>query len=1020
VFMKSARVVLTLLVVLAMVPSVFAERLTGSLRGRITDKAGFPLPGAFIYVSSDALQGSRNYITADTGDYGFLHLPPGTYRITVEMPGFKTVNVDKLRVDTGKGLTLNFRLEATEIEEEVTRLDSVPALDSRSPGISFTVDADLLRHAPLTRDFASVVRLAPGIIPDDADPDRFFSVHGSTVRANTFALNGLIMSDPLTMAPSPGINTDIIDQVEFETMSHPVETFSSEGAYVNIVTKSGGNSFLGELRILHTSDALTNERWTEKEIAEKGVAAPLDPQKRWDFGVNLGGPIMEDRVWYFASFRLDFRSRTAPFKLWTDPLGTVHDPYNWRGSELMSFLKLSTQVSNEITAALSFGYSNRYQPVSDTYLTLNSPKSATRGLRHDGQFTASANVTYKLNQDTFFDLVGSLIQRSTPLLLDTEGSALPSYVDAATGYTWGSAAFNEKSTGRRFRGAASITHFKNSLGISHELRAGADYEETYGDQSTWKNDNLIMNWLDKSPYYFGTAVSPTSGKTVGKGLIGFYLAAQAEDGLLLKNDIKRVGFYAQDALTIARRATFSLGLRFDRSVGRIQTLTRGASGNAVSIDIGKKLIKTVYGFNPYDAGSVPGWDSMLVWNALSPRAGLSLDLFGNGRTILKTSFGRYAEYLNLGYFKELAMLQPSRYHQFYWYDENGDSAVSTADSFALFSDDYRTYTADIEVRRVAPGVKAPMTSELTLGLLQEISKDFSVSLTYISKIQKNIVESVLYDPNSGVEWYEADGAAAKWWIPFSTVVPAAHGYAETPLTVYFRSSDAPAVFERIQNVPQLKRTYKAVEITARKRMSDNWQFYGSITWGRAEGNIGLGAASSTGYSPAAGSPNYFVNLVDESRLDLDRPAAVRLLGTYRFPKDFYLTLYYSGRSGYPWARSVTVVPPDSWAEANGAVATPVTVYLEKPGERRAKFDGSLDMRVEKEFVFRNRKKLTLTIDVLNLMGHRSSLIDLNDGGYWYPAAADSSDGQRVVSPTFEKYLSLLGERRFLLSLNVQF
>jgi hypothetical protein len=129
---------------------------------------------------------------------------------------------------------------------------------------------------------------------------------------------------------------------------------------------------------------------------------------------------------------------------------------------------------------------------------------------------------------------------------------------------------------------------------------------------------------------------------------------------------------------------------------------------------------------------------------------------------------------------------------------------------------------------------------------------------------------------------------------------------------------------------------------------------------------------------------------------------------------------YTRRSGAPWARTVTVLPPDDWAAVNDVVAEPVTVYLETPGARRFASEQSLDARLEKELVFRNRKRLTFTIDVFNLLGNKSSLFDLDDGGFWYPAAADSSQGTRVLSPTFGKYVSLLGARSVRLSLSVQF
>jgi len=1010
-----------LFVVLALASTAFADRLTGSLKGRITDKQGYPLPGAFIYVSSPVLLGIQNYITADTGSYAFIQLPPGTYKVTVEMPGFKTVNVDNLRMNVGKAMTLNFKLEATDIEEEITSLGITPLVDTLSAKDAFVADKDILRHAPLPRDFASIAGLAPGVVADPAFPGRDFAVHGSTVRANTFVFGGTDLTDPLTMAPLANLNVDVVEEVEFETTSHPAETYPAEGGFINVVTKSGGNQFLGDLHLTHSSGSLSKELWPEQDLAEKGLAAPPAAQRHWDFSLNMGGPILEDRAWYFTNARLDLRSKEAPFQPWTDPLGTVHDGYRWRDRDLMTFLKISTQVTSNIRAVATVNYQNRYQPVTEPFLSLNTPREASRSLDHDSLFAASAIVNYKMDQNTFVDLSVGLAQRSKPLLLNVDGQNLPNYTDAVSGRVWGSAPFNEKSTERRFKAAVSITRIQNGImGIAHELKAGAEYEDAYGDLTTWKEDNLAVTYFAGNPYYYGTAVSPKTGKAVGKGLISFSLASKAEGGLILKEEMKRLGFYVQDALTIAQRATIHLGLRFDRSAARLPAISKDQSGNAVSIKIGTDLIKPAYGLNPYDQNVIQAWDQVMVWNALSPRAGLSLDLFGNGRSILKASFSRYSEYLNLGTIQEMAPFPPTRSHSFEWYDEDGNGKVDPTDTYALFPDEYRIYKESYFKQRVSPDAKAPHTNELTVGLHQETLKDLTVSLEYIVKNQTNILENVLYDPDSGVEWYSADGPSQSWWVPFKTIVPAAGDYPGTPVTVYFRSDSAPAVFDRLQNVPQLKRKYGALELTVRKRMSDNWQFYGSVVWGKATGNVGLNAAASSGFSTAVGTPNSFVNVPEDSRLDLDRSISIRLMGTYRFPWDFFLTLYFSGWSGAPWARSVTILPPDSWARLNGVTAAPVTVFLERPGSRRTSFDDSLDLRIEKEFMLRNRKRLRLFADVFNLLGRKSSVLDLNDAGSWFPAAENSNLGQRVISPTFGKYLSARGARTVQVSLSVEF
>lgn len=1018
---KLSSILLALMMVVSLVSTAQAQRLTGSLKGRITDKQGYPLPGAFIYLASPALIGIRNYITSESGHYAFIQLPSGTYKVTVEMPGFKTVNIDNIGMDAGKTLTVDATLESTEIEEEITSLQASPLIDTLSAREAFVADADLLRRAPLARDFSAIMKLAPGVTAAGDSPEAGYSVSGATVRSNTFLFGGVDLTNTLSGIPMATINLDAIEEVEFANTSHPAENPPPNGGFINIVTKSGGNSFLGELGIHHTGKAFSKQLWpaADPDGTRAGASLPAIP-KLWDFSLSMGGPIMEDRAWFFSNVRLNLQNRDTSFLPWTDPLGTAHQAYGWKGSDLMTYAKISTQVTPQIRAFVAVDYQNSYQPVYDFQLNAFTPLESSWKLNHDTLFAASGGVNYRMDQDTFVDLAVGFAQNSKPLILNIDGKILPRYTDEATGRVWGSAPFNQTTTNRNLRATASITRIQNGLmGTVHELKAGGEYNDGYEDLSTWKDDNLTMHYLDGSPYLYGTAVSPGTGETVGKGLVSFYIASKDEGATIQKNETKRLSLYAQDAMTIAQRLTLQLGLRFDHSAARIPAYYKRASANAVSIKIGDELIKPIAGLNPYSDISVFEWDKILSWNTFSPRAGLSLDLFGNGRSIVKASFARYPDAMGLNYARGLAILDPTRSHQFYWYDENGNGLVESTDTYALFPDDYRIYMADYSTQRVSPDAKSPSTGEMTFSFHQAVLKDLTVSLAYIGREQKNILDDVLYDPDSGVEWYSANSQQG-WWIPFRTVVPAAGGYAETPVTVYFRSNTAPQVFERLQNVPELRRKYGAVELSVRKRMSDRWQFYGSVVWSKATGNIGLAALSSSGFSPVAGTPNSFINVPEDSKLDLDRPAAIRLMGTYAFPKDFYLSLYYSQTSGATWARSVTILPPDSWAAQNNIVTAPATVFLETPGARRFDYRSSLDARIEKELAFRNRKRLTFSLDLFNLLGRKTGMLDLNDGGFWYPGSEDSAEGLRLISPTYKKYLSLSGMRTVQFNLNLQF
>ncbi|MGB9893354.1 MAG: hypothetical protein ACPLRA_02995, partial [Candidatus Saccharicenans sp.] len=163
-----------------------------------------------------------------------------------------------------------------------------------------------------------------------------------------------------------------------------------------------------------------------------------------------------------------------------------------------------------------------------------------------------------------------------------------------------------------------------------------------------------------------------------------------------------------------------------------------------------------------------------------------------------------------------------------------------------------------------------------------------------------------------------------------------------------------------------------------------------------------------------------VNVSSSSILDLDRPWVVKIMGTYRLPKDIYVSAFFGYLSGAPWARTVTVIAPESWLASHQAKDIPATVYLEEPGSRRWPSSQTLDLRLERNFKLGQNTNLIFSVDVLNLLGKKYGLEDKNDGGYWYPAAEGSSVGTRIISSSYQKILSLYGARTAQLNFSLRF
>jgi len=1019
---KLCRVFLIIYLFLGVTFPGLSQSQASSLRGKIIDTEGLPLPGAFIYISSPALMEIQTYITAHTGNFRFTLLPPGAYTLTVEMPGFKTINIENIKVSTGKTTTIIITMEITKIEEEITPDIPSPTLDVESAKTAVILEQKIIKNIPLSRDLHHIVNSDSSVHLEGTPYQPEVIVHGSSARANTYAWDGLSMNDPWGMLLITNINFDIIEEIELETAGHPPAIESTEGGYINVVPKSGGNRFVGEVLLSHKSDSLTQSLLSERELDDPEILPLLADQKMWDMSLSFGGSLLENRLWYFGSGRLISHDRTTDFNSWTDPMGKSHEDYLWSDNEKLGFFRLNSKITSQVTFSVMFNYTNRHQPIYDSSLGWNITEEATRVWDHEKNYTLDGRASYILNQNTVVEWKASYLSNQLPLYINQEARESPQYIDEATGYLWGSAPFNEKRLAKRFQVGAYFTRFQDDfLRGNHQLKLGAEYEYVHGEQDTWKNDNLLINYFDGSPYYFGLDSSPSTGSMVGKGMIHFYLASMQKEGLNSIIELKKLGFFIQERVTFADRLTLNFGIRFDRSDARMPAFQKLASGNPLSLQLGEELIKPEYDVNPYDENIVPELKNLMTWNSWSPRVGMSLNVYGNGKTVLKASFARYNEYMMLHYLIPLNPFFPGRSHRFFWYDENMNGQPDDTDTYLLDYEDYRLYIEDYYRKRIDPDIKSPYTQEWTIGLNQEILRDLSIGINYLYKRKENILENVRYSPDTDSDWYTLDQDSEGWWIPFHTVVPGNHDYQDTPVTVYFWSQNAPLSFNRLKNVPELKRKYEALELAVKKRWSHNWQLLGSVVWSKSTGNMPLGYEASSGFTEAADSPNYFVNYPpEESRLDYDRPLVVKLMGTYRFQFGLLLSFYYTHMSGRPWARSVTIYPPVSWIEDNHAYGSFARVYLESPGTRRHDSYNNLDLRVEKELRLGDSTKISAYVDILNVLGSRYKIAQQNDDGFWFPDDENTAQGKRVLSPDYDMVTYILGSRIFMLGFRFSF
>lgn len=289
--------------------ATFALAQTGSIQGTVTDSVGAVVQGAEVTVKNLGSNAVRTVTTGGTGAYSIPSLPPGQYDVTVKMASFKTFHVTDLQLTVGQFLGLNVALEPGAVSEEVqVRADQIPDVDLESSQISNLVDERSIKDLPLiTRDPYELMLLSPGTSQTNALGG--ITVNGSRERNNNFLLDGVDNNDTSVPGGIGGVlsaNPDSTQEFRVITNSFGAEYGRNTGAIIDVVTKSGTNTFHGGVYEFGRWNAFGGAR----DWFNRTDAGPQDPYVRNQFGYSIGGPIIKDKTFFFFNHEIQ-RFRTT-------------------------------------------------------------------------------------------------------------------------------------------------------------------------------------------------------------------------------------------------------------------------------------------------------------------------------------------------------------------------------------------------------------------------------------------------------------------------------------------------------------------------------------------------------------------------------------------------------------------------------------------------------------------------------------------------------------------------------------
>src|SRR6202158_3940255 len=288
---------LAVALVIGAVPA--AAQTTGGIVGRVTDEQGGALPGVTIEARSPALQGTRTATSDGAGRYRLTLLPPGTYSVAITLEGFAPENRTTVSADLDKETTINAALHPA-VSESITVTSEVPVIDVTSPAIGTNLDSRAVETLPTGRNYASVVQITPGV-SSDANPENTdqstITAYGSSGNENVFFIDGVNTTGTEYGFPGKELNFEFIQAVDVKTGGYQAEFGRATGAIINVITKSGGNSFHGDAFGYYDNDSL--QRTTQSVSSSTGTVAGFTKK---DYGADLGGFLIKDRIWFFGAY----------------------------------------------------------------------------------------------------------------------------------------------------------------------------------------------------------------------------------------------------------------------------------------------------------------------------------------------------------------------------------------------------------------------------------------------------------------------------------------------------------------------------------------------------------------------------------------------------------------------------------------------------------------------------------------------------------------------------------------------
>ena len=819
--LSRTRLRLLALVVCLVAPlTAFAQVTTGSIQGTITDDSGAALPGVTVTAKNTATGVTRTAVTEGSGDFSIPLLQPGTYEVTAELDGFRPTRADRVVVNLGSDVTLRLKMQVG-VSETMTVTAAAPLVETSRTEVTTTVNEKYIQNLPVNgRNFIDFALTTPGVVKDTRLGDISFAGQRGTL--NSLVIDGA-NNDNTFFGQALGrtgsgrapyqFSQDAVKEFVVQSNAYSAEYGRAGGAVINVITKSGTNDFHGTGFYF-----LRDRRYNANDHINEINNRPKSPYHFDQYGASFGGPIQQDRHFFFVNYDAQRNSLPNDIILGRPSSGFPTDAASQAGLAKVQALATSytrnqdqdvflVKTDSELGARnhLAFRY-NRQDFVGKNF----ENGGPTNALEHTGNSnvltdTYSAVLTSTFSGALFNEARFQWAKDQEPGLAN---SAMPEAVirqGGTTVLTIGRNNFSPRETTiKRWQIADTATW---TLG-RHTLKGGFD-----------RSNDDILNYFPgnfSGSYQFDSLADFENGRA-SRFIQAF--PGPGTSGPITNPDMTETGLFVQDEWQVLPTLQVNLGLRYDvQDVA--QPSVRNTDAQLLAAGIDTSVI-------PEDT------------NNIAPRLGFAWTPGNDNRTVVRGGYGVF--------YGRTPSIMVGTAHS-----NNGinvQTITFTGNLIPAYPNIYNALPTGATLPRPTifafnPDYENPEVHQGSLGIERGITNDISVGFTY-QHVQGNDLQRsrdinvLAYDTVTT----PVTGGGTVSYKRYSNTRP----FANFARIILFESS--------------ADSRYNGYTLDLNKRFSNNWQARLSYTYSKVEDN----KPDATAVVPGGGDDAKFI----QDPLDID-------------------------------------------------------------------------------------------------------------------------------------------------------